>query len=105
MCLGPVTSTVHPKHKTWLCQGDGKGPKCNTYNDVEDLVCLKCGYKVDGWIKVKAADVNEIHIGELDSFEGDEAKWRYLLHFLNPGPIVEDAPGNNAPVPRGTIPG
>ncbi|KAF4497789.1 hypothetical protein FAGAP_6057 [Fusarium agapanthi] len=105
MSLSSPTSTVHPKHKTWICEGDGDGPKCNTYNDVNDLVCRKCGYAVNGWIKVKAADVNEMEIGQLYSCERDEAKWQYYEHFLNTGPIVEDAPGNNAPVPRGTIPG
>ncbi|KAF5601557.1 uncharacterized protein FSUBG_8121 [Fusarium subglutinans] len=101
----PPTSTVHDKHKTWICEGDGKGTECNTYNDVNDLMCRKCYYEVDGEIQVKAADAHEMETGYLDSFENGVAKWQYYSHFLKRGPIVEDAPGNNAPVPRGTIPG
>ncbi|KAG4264924.1 hypothetical protein FPRO06_00204 [Fusarium proliferatum] len=103
--LAAPTTIVHPKHKTWLCEEKVNGTECNTHNDVNDLVCMKCDYQVDGWTKVRAEDVNEIHIGQLHSYKDGVAKWQYFKHFLNPGPILEDAPGNNAPVPRGTIDG
>ncbi|KAF5966154.1 hypothetical protein FCOIX_12648 [Fusarium coicis] len=102
------TTTVHPKHTLWLCEkkaNDTDGPKCNTHNDINDLMCMKCGYQVDGWIKVKAKDKDEKEIGELLEYDDGVVTWIYFWHFLHPGPIIEDAPGNNAPVPRGTIPG
>ncbi|KAF5628892.1 hypothetical protein F52700_7985 [Fusarium sp. NRRL 52700] len=106
MSLSAPTTNVHPKHKTWLCEKKPDNTKCNTHNDVNDLTCMNCGYVVDGWIKVKAEDVHEMEIGQLYSAdEGREPEWQYFVHFLNQGLIVEDAPGNNAPVPRGTIPG
>ncbi|KAF5595945.1 hypothetical protein FPCIR_4211 [Fusarium pseudocircinatum] len=99
------TTTVHPRHKTWLCEEMVNGTKCKTHNDVNDLMCMKCCYEVDGWTKVKAEDKDENEIWQLHSYEDGVAKWQYFEYFLKPGPIMEDAPGNNAPVPRGTIEG
>ncbi|KAF5720618.1 hypothetical protein FMUND_4106 [Fusarium mundagurra] len=106
MSLAPPTTTVHPKHKVWVCEEkDVNGTKCETRNDVNDLMCRNCYYVVGGWTKVKAEDKDEKEIGQLHSYEDGVAKWQYYIHFLNRGPIMEDAPGNNATAPRGTIDG
>ncbi|KAF5570997.1 hypothetical protein FPHYL_832 [Fusarium phyllophilum] len=94
MSLAPPTATVHPKHTVWLCEKDVNG-KCKTRNDVNDLMCRNCYYEVDGRTKVRAEDKDEIEIGQLHSYEDGVAKWQYYVHFLNTGPIMEDAPGNN----------
>ncbi|KAF4949184.1 hypothetical protein FGADI_9101 [Fusarium gaditjirri] len=99
------TTTIHPRHKTWVCQENVDGTECNTYNDVNDLICRRCDYEIDGWTKVKAADVNEMYIGELHSYEDGVAKWCYYDWALNRGPTVEDVPGNNAAANRGTTNG
>ncbi|KAF5572786.1 hypothetical protein FPANT_12817 [Fusarium pseudoanthophilum] len=104
---GDPTTEVHPKHTIWMClkQANGPGSECNTHNDINDLMCRKCDYEVDGWIKVEAMDKDEKVIGELHDMVDGVVRWKYFWYFLHPGSTMEDAPGNNAPVPRGTIPG
>ncbi|KAG9508212.1 hypothetical protein J7337_001775 [Fusarium musae] len=103
---GDPTTTVHPKHRLWLCEkkaNDTDGTKCNTHNDVNDLMCMKCGYEVDGWIKVKAKDKDEKEIGELHDYDDGVVRlWRMRLGTMRLYPEAQspDSPQMEQPTDR-----